>query len=393
MPPIEKGALIFLHGSGDEGANIEYLLRATAFTQRMKTLGISVHCPTARRRPYSLAGGAVSTVWFDRTDLHISAPEDKAGMDSSFAALSQLMEKLETEHGVPSSRIYLGGFSMGGGMALAALARQTKPLAGVFAIGSFLAADSDVYKQRRRLPRLLLAHGQADQVVPYAWGEATAKKLFKLSRAQREEEGGEEGEEDQVAFYGFPRLQHEFDSRVLKVLTEWIESGAKHFPDVSEEQADGKVIRVSLGPPSAPPKTAAKAAAAGSSAAPAAGAAGAASAARGFSGVCSPCEVQMTLEEEKKEGAAAGSSSSAGGVRRHRATFRVQQDKVQTFLTRPVATRGAHFSFIPGKEPDTFCLVFESPRPEETAAAVLEKVKSRLADPHAPEGLSACTPS
>ena len=405
MPPIEKGALIFLHGSGDEGANMEYVLRATGFTQRMKTLGLSVHCPTARPRPYTFAGGAASTVWFDRTNLHISAPEDKAGMDASFAVLSELMEKLETEHGVPSSRIYLGGFSMGGGMALAALTRQTKPLAGVFAIGSFLAADSDVYKQQqqqpRRLPRLLLAHGHADMVVPYSWGETTAKKLYALSRAQKEEEGGEErGEDDLVAFYGFPHLQHEFDRRVLSVLARWIESGAKSFPDISEEQADGSVVRVPLGQHS-PPKTA-KPTATPSAGAQAEAAAETASTSKGKSGVCSPCEVQMTLEVEGTADSSSSSSSpsssssfsvSSGRVCQHRATFRVPINKVQDFLTRPIATRGAYFSFVAGKEPDTFCLVFESPCPEETAAAVLEKVKSRLLDPHAPEGLSACTAS
>lgn len=359
---------------------MDYVLRATGFTRRMKALNIAVHCPTAKARPYSFAGGALSNVWFDRTDLHISAPEDTAGMDASFAVLRQLMDKLETEQGIPSSRVFLGGFSMGGGMALAALARQTKPLAGVFAIGSFLAADSDVYKQQQQrqqwsLPRLLLAHGQADMVVPYAWGEATAKKLFALSpKGGNGENGGGEGEEEKVAFYGFPRLQHEFDQRVLSVLARWIESGARHFPDVAEEQADGKVLRVALGPPSPPPPRAAGAAGGGG---------GGGAAAKGTSGVCTPCEIQMTLEEEIE----------AGGVRRHRATFRVQQDKVESFLSRPVAARGAHFSFIPGKEPDTFCLVFESPRPEETANAVLEKVRSRLADPHAPEGLSACSPS
>ncbi|KAM3573552.1 hypothetical protein VYU27_004462 [Nannochloropsis oceanica] len=410
MPPIEKGALIFLHGSGDEGANMEYVLRATGFTQRMKTLGLSVHCPTALPRPYSFAGGAVSTVWFDRTNLHISAPEDKAGMDASFAVLSDLMEKLETEHGVPSSHIYLGGFSMGGGMALAALTRQMKPLAGVFAIGSFLAADSDVYKQQQqqrwRLPRLLLAHGQADMVVPYSWGEATAKKLYALSRAQKKEDEGEEmGRDDLVAFYRFPHLQHEFDRRVLSVLARWIESGAKIFPDVSKEQADGSVIRVPLGQNSS--LTTARCPGGAQREA----AAGTVSTSKGTSGVCSPCEVQMTLEVEEEVAADSSfpsssssstpsspppssfSSLSSGRVRRHRATFRVPRTKVQDFLTRPVAARGAYFSFMAGKEPDTFCLVFESPCPEETAAAVLEKVRTRLLDPHAPDGLSACTPS
>jgi phospholipase/carboxylesterase len=46
--------------------------------------------------------------------------------------------------GIAPNRIFVGGFSMGGGMALQFLARFKRPLAGVFAMSSFLATDSRV---------------------------------------------------------------------------------------------------------------------------------------------------------------------------------------------------------------------------------------------------------
>ncbi len=343
-----KGAVIFLHGSGDEGSNIQYALNVTGFTQQLRRLGLSVHTPTAKARPYSFAGGALSNVWFDRVDLDPGAPEDSRGMDASFAAVKGLMDQLEAEHGIPSSRVFLGGFSMGGGMALACLSRQKTPLAGMFALGSFLATDSAVYKTATRpLPRLLLCHGQADGVVPYEWGLATAQRLHALSLADTEEEA------DKVAFYGFPRLQHEFDHRVLSVLGRWIESEASTFPDVAEAQADGKVVRVSLGDGRQTTKKNTKA------------------------GTCD--DIQVALEK------------SVDG--KHQVRFQLPPGKASLFLDKPVAARGALFSFMAGPAPDTLCTEFESPRPQEVADAILQKIKGRIEDPHAPEGLSACQTS
>ncbi|EWM29812.1 lysophospholipase-like 1 [Nannochloropsis gaditana] len=388
MSHTEKGALIFLHGSGDDGGNMAYALRATGFTQRMNALGISVHCPTAKPRRYTYASGALSNVWFDRVDLDISAPEDKAGMDDSFAELMSLIEKLENEQGISSSRIYLGGFSMGGGMALATLARETKVLAGIFAIGSFLASDSAVYQspQQRTMPRILLAHGQSDAVVPYAWGEATARRLYACSQ---ENFGGDKekghGEEDRVAFYGFPRLQHTFDERVLSVLARWIETGAQKFPDVAEGCMQEEMTRTSLSSlPGAPSPSSADLPSI------------ATAAAQSASATFPSDEVHMTLEKaDARQTQTQEQTEEKGKVApcKYRAVFRVPQDRVQSFLDRPVSARGAHFSFAHGPTPGTVCTSFESTRPEETAKALLERVKSRVRDPDAPGGIDTCHPS
>lgn len=84
----------------------------------------------------------------------------------------------------------------------------------------------------------------------------------------------------------------------------------------------------------------------------------------------------------------------------HRATFWIPVERMESFVggadgssSKPVATRGGLFTFTAGTEPGTIVTVFGSPRPQETAAALLEKVKYRLRDPDAPQGLSACQPS
>lgn len=79
-----KGAVVFLHGSGDSGKNLALMLRYSKFEDELRDLGLELICPTAKPRPYTYAGGMRSTVWFDRTDLHADAPEDAKGADESY---------------------------------------------------------------------------------------------------------------------------------------------------------------------------------------------------------------------------------------------------------------------------------------------------------------------
>jgi lysophospholipase-2 len=51
----------------------------------------------------------------------------------------------EVKNGIPSNRIVIGGFSMGGALALYSAFTYDKPLAGVVALSSFLV-------QRNKIP-------------------------------------------------------------------------------------------------------------------------------------------------------------------------------------------------------------------------------------------------
>lgn len=79
--------MIFLHGSGDTGRGVrEWLSSASGgkFEQALADLGLGpVVYPTAPERRYTLAGGAPSTVWFDRERLHPGSRQDRAGIQRS----------------------------------------------------------------------------------------------------------------------------------------------------------------------------------------------------------------------------------------------------------------------------------------------------------------------
>lgn len=93
-----RSAVVFLHGSGDSGANLLRFLSAVPvttdgdampFASHLRRIGASLVCPSASTRIYHGAGfGAQEmSVWFDRrpdwTRTGTSGEEDLRGIDES----------------------------------------------------------------------------------------------------------------------------------------------------------------------------------------------------------------------------------------------------------------------------------------------------------------------
>jgi predicted esterase len=104
-------------------------------------------------------------VWFDRSPFFqregMNNVEDSKGVEESLAQL------MSTAHNVYSgySHVFVGGFSMGGGLALHALRKGGPPnLRGIFAMGSYAVQRSTLVSgplgTNARLP-VLMMHGKA----------------------------------------------------------------------------------------------------------------------------------------------------------------------------------------------------------------------------------------
>lgn len=78
--------------------------------------------------------------------LSPNVPEDWVTISNVGSELSRLINQAELKHGIPAKNTIIGGFSMGGAMAIH-LGFKFKPeIAGVFALSSFLPPDSLLYK-------------------------------------------------------------------------------------------------------------------------------------------------------------------------------------------------------------------------------------------------------
>ncbi|XP_052220459.1 lysophospholipase-like protein 1 isoform X2 [Dreissena polymorpha] len=192
------GSVIFLHGSGDTGIGIQEWVNSISGAKELRFPHLRILYPTAPPRPYTPNMGNLSTVWYDRKQISPFAHDDESV--ATMAAMLQELVQCEVDRGIPLNRIIIGGFSMGGGMALQLGYKYLRGLAGVFALSSFLSQESLVYK----------SHGEQDTLVAYSWGRDTYKRLTSL---------GVQGE-----FHSVPDLLHELDRQTLNRLCDWIQA-------------------------------------------------------------------------------------------------------------------------------------------------------------------------
>lgn len=177
-----SASVIFFHGSGDTGPNlmewIRFLLGRNLDFEHIKFV-----YPTAPKQKYTPLNGELSSVWFDRRSLNIAAEESRKSMSECYDNVKKIIQS-EVDQGIPVNRIIVGGFSMGGAVALHTGYHLNPDLAGIFTHSSFLNRKSVVYEsiQNRKLtsgtlPELRMFHGERDTLVPLEWGEETFEAL------------------------------------------------------------------------------------------------------------------------------------------------------------------------------------------------------------------------
>jgi phospholipase/carboxylesterase len=135
--------------------------------------------PNAPYIPITISNGYEMRAWYDIYGIAIDAKTDSEGIKRSAVHIEKLIEK-ELEHGIPSSNIFLAGFSQGAAIALTTGIRYHKPLAGIIALSGYLPLAQDLSKDanpaNQNLP-IFLAHGSLDPVVPYGLGLASQTVL------------------------------------------------------------------------------------------------------------------------------------------------------------------------------------------------------------------------
>ena len=167
-------SLIFLHGLGADGHDFETLPGEMNLPAAVRF--VLPHAPVA---PVTINGGLAMPAWYDILTLDWNGPEDAAGVRNSGRALQELIRR-EVERGIPSNRIFIGGFSQGGSVALFTGPRHPDPLAGVIALSTWmpqpgtLAAETS--EANRSLP-VFMAHGTYDPTVPVKFGARSRDRL------------------------------------------------------------------------------------------------------------------------------------------------------------------------------------------------------------------------
>ncbi|KAG5895629.1 hypothetical protein JTB14_017738 [Gonioctena quinquepunctata] len=171
---------------------------------------IPFYFPTAPLRPYTPLHGELSNVWFDRYSITQDVQEHSETLEDAGSQIKKLVDEIMKNDGVPLNRIVIGGFSMGGALALHMAYRFTPGLAGVFTISSFLNNNSAVINEGRRFDTpLYMCHGDRDSLVPISWGHKSHQELTKL---------GVQGE-----FVTIKNTMHELKKHEILGVFDWIQ--------------------------------------------------------------------------------------------------------------------------------------------------------------------------
>jgi phospholipase/carboxylesterase len=154
-----KQLVVLLHGYGADGNDLIGLAPHWA-TLLPEAEFISPHAPfPCEAAPYGRQ-------WFgfqERTPEQVLS-----GVRQAAAILDQYLTELLAEKNMDESRLALVGFSQGAMMSLYVSLRRAKPVAGVVAYSGRLFAAEALATELRARPKILLVHGDADNVVPIA---------------------------------------------------------------------------------------------------------------------------------------------------------------------------------------------------------------------------------
>ena len=165
-----RQAVVFLHGYGADGADLLGLADPLA----PHLPGTAFWAPDA---PEPCRAAPMGRQWFPIPWIDGSTEaESLAGMERAAADLDAfLTHVLETE-GLTAERLALLGFSQGTMMSLHVAPRRPEPVAAIAAFSGRLLAPERLGEAVSKPPVLLL-HGDADDVVPYAAMDEAAGHL------------------------------------------------------------------------------------------------------------------------------------------------------------------------------------------------------------------------
>jgi len=174
--PNPTATVIWLHGLGADGNDFVPIVPELGLPASLRLRFVFPHAPV---RAVTINNGMRMRAWYDIAAADLNSRADLAGVRESQGQLEALIER-ENARGMSSERTVLAGFSQGGAIALYGGLRHGERLAGIMALSTYLIAPDklaiEASAANREVP-ILMAHGTADPVVRFQWGEASRRML------------------------------------------------------------------------------------------------------------------------------------------------------------------------------------------------------------------------
>ena len=212
---IESGAgpadscVIWLHGLGADGHDFEPIVPELHLPPDLNIRFIFPHAPMI---PVTINQGFVMRAWYDIASAEIASEPDEAGIRSSAELVNTIVEE-QIAAGISADRIVLAGFSQGGAIVLQAGLRQSKSLAGIMALSTYLPIPEKLAAEKaeanQNIP-IFLAHGAIDQVIPV--------ELAYTTRGQLEKAGY------QLEWHEYEHMPHSVSLDEINHISAWLQN-------------------------------------------------------------------------------------------------------------------------------------------------------------------------
>jgi phospholipase/carboxylesterase len=169
-------AVIVLHGLGADGNDFVPIVEELPLPDALAVRFVFPHAPV---RAVTINQGFAMRAWYDIAAADLTHRADLHGVRTSRAQIEALIER-EKARGIAANRLVLAGFSQGGAVSLYTGLRHAERLGAIVALSAYLIDGANLASEasgaNRDVP-IFMAHGTADPVVRFDWGEQSRRML------------------------------------------------------------------------------------------------------------------------------------------------------------------------------------------------------------------------
>lgn len=187
--------VVLLHAEGGDGqAVIDLALNWAPTMPKADFL--------AAEAPFAGAGTG-GRRWFETAEMTPAAID--AGLRTAAPWLDAFLDEMLAQRRLDDGHLALVGFSQGAMLALHVGLRRARPPASIVAFSGALHDGESLAREIRALPPVLMIHGEADPVVPFADMTATRERLKVLgvpAKSMRRPGLGHETDDDGILAAG-----------------------------------------------------------------------------------------------------------------------------------------------------------------------------------------------